>query len=65
MILIVTFIIFYSNQNFAASNGITIAELVLGNQEEFHLRILEAIPKNGQIIPQLCCRNFVESIDVP
>lgn len=46
----VTFIIFYSNQNFAASNGITIAELVLGSQEEFHLRILEAIPKNGQII---------------
>ena len=46
----VTFIIFYSNQNFAASNDITIAELVLGNQEEFHLRILEAVPKNGQII---------------
>ena len=45
-----TFIIFYSNQIFADSNNITVSELVLGNKEEFHLRILEAIPKSGQII---------------
>lgn len=45
-----TFIIFYSNQIFADSNNITVSELVLGSKEEFHLRILEAIPKSGQII---------------
>ena len=44
-----TFIIFYTNHIFAASNDITLRELILGDKEEFHLRILKSIPEYGQI----------------
>ena len=48
-IICVVFIALYSHQIHSASKDITLNELVLGGQEEFHLRILKAIPKNGQI----------------
>ena len=45
----VTLIIFYTNQIFATSNDITVRELITGDQENLHLRILKAIPEDGQI----------------
>ena len=45
----VIFAIFYVKQISANQNDITLKQLVLGGKEEFHLRILEAIPENGQI----------------
>ncbi len=43
------FVIFYVKQINAYQEDITLKELVLGDKEEFHLRILKAIPENGQI----------------
>lgn len=39
-----------ANQAQAYQEDITLKELVLGDKEDFHLRVLKAIPKNGQII---------------
>lgn len=44
-----TFIVLYTNQILATSNDITLKELIVGDQEDFHLRILRAIPEEGQI----------------
>ena len=43
-------IMLHVNQIHANQNDITLKELVLGGKEDFHLRILKAIPENGQII---------------
>ena len=45
----VTFIIFYTNQIFSSSSDITVRELITGDQENLHIRILKAIPEDGQI----------------
>ena len=48
-IFCVTFAFLITNQISAASEEITVRELIVGDQEDFHLRILKAIPQNGQI----------------
>ena len=42
-------ILLYVKQIHANEKDITLKELVLGGKEDFHLRILKAIPENGQI----------------
>ena len=45
----VIFILLYVKLVHANEEDITLKELVLGGKEDFHLRILKAIPENGQI----------------
>ena len=45
----VIFIFLYPKQIIASSDDITVKELILGDQKDFHLKILKAIPENGQI----------------
>ena len=61
----VIFLLFYVKQVSAAENDITVKELVLGGKEDFHLRILKAIPENGQIIigPQDAQNTIIEFFD--
>ena len=61
----VVFIIFYIKQINADQNDITLKELVLGEKKDFHLRILKAIPENGQITigPQEAENTIIEFFD--
>ena len=55
----------YTGHVFAASDDITIGELVNGGQEDFHLRLLKAIPKDGQIAigPENADNNIITFFD--
>ena len=41
---------FHTNYVYSSQDDMTIRELVLGDKKDFHLKILKAIPKTGQII---------------
>ncbi len=48
-IICVIFLYFSSNTIQASSEDMTIKNLITGERENFHLRVLESIPKNGLI----------------
>ena len=49
IIICIIFIFFNTNVIFANLADMTIKDLVMGEKENFHLRVLATIPKNGQI----------------
>ena len=47
IIICIIFIFFNTNVIFANLADMTIKDLVMGEKENFHLRVLATIPKNG------------------
>ena len=64
-IICIIFLFFYTNVIVANAADMTIKDLIMGEKENFHLRILATIPKNGQISigPENAKNTIIEFFD--